>query len=261
MPHPGAPGGVANRRGWRLGMCRDRPSGAARPPASGGGLPGSAAGAIPARMSLPDMRRHYELHELLEETVAADPFAQFRRWFDDALAAPGVTEPNAMTLATVDPLGHPAARTVLLKGFDEQGFVFYTNYDSAKGREIEAAPRAALVFFWAALERQVRITGPIAPTSAEESDRYFAMRPRGSQLGAWASRQSATVAGRAELEASRAQVEARCDDGPGPRPPHWGGYRLAPEAVEFWQGRPNRLHDRLRYVRAGEGGRLERLAP
>jgi pyridoxamine 5'-phosphate oxidase len=213
-------------------------------------------------MSLPDLRRSYELAELREETVAPDPITQFRRWFDDALAAPSVAEPNAMTLATVDPSGAPTARTVLLKGCDECGFVFYTNYDSAKGRDLSARPRAALVFFWAALERQVRVTGAVAPTGADESDAYFASRPRGSQLGAWASRQSALAGGRAELEASLAETEARFAGGPVPRPPGWGGYRLAPEAVEFWQGRPNRLHDRLRYVRADGGGwRLERLWP
>jgi pyridoxamine 5'-phosphate oxidase len=213
-------------------------------------------------MSLPDLRRNYARHELREEAAEADPFAQFRRWFAEALAESAVAEPNAMTLATVDGEGHPAARIVLLKGFDERGFVFYTNYDSAKGRQLEAHPHAALVFFWAALERQVRATGPISFTSDEESDRYFASRPRGSQLGAWASQQSARVGGRSALEADLSATTARFGDGPVPRPAHWGGYRLAPERVEFWQGRPDRLHDRLRYVRGeGEGWAIERLAP
>ncbi|HEU4405205.1 MAG TPA: pyridoxamine 5'-phosphate oxidase [Polyangiaceae bacterium] len=213
-------------------------------------------------MSLSELRRHYSLHELREETAEADPFAQFRRWFDEALGNAAVAEPNAMTLATIDRQGYPAARTVLLKGFDERGFVFYTNYESAKGRELAANPRAALVFFWAALERQVRVTGAVGYTSDEESDAYFASRPRGSQLGAWASTQSAPVSGRPELEARLAETVARFGDGPVPRPPRWGGYRLTPDAVEFWQGRPDRLHDRLRYVR-GEGGlwRVERLCP
>jgi pyridoxamine 5'-phosphate oxidase len=213
-------------------------------------------------MSLPDLRRHYALHELREEAAEADPFTQFRRWFDEALANTAVTEPNAMTLATIDRQGHPAARIVLLKGFDERGFVFYTNYESAKGHELEANPRAALVFFWAALERQVRATGVVGHTSDEESDRYFATRPRGSQLGAWASTQSAPVSGRPELERRLAETTARFGEGPVPRPPRWGGYRLAPDAVEFWQGRPDRLHDRLRYVRGeGDAWRVERLCP
>lgn len=214
-------------------------------------------------MSLPDLRRNYALHELREEALEADPFAQFGRWFGEALSNAAVAEANAMTLATVDGQGDPDARIVLLKGFDERGFVFYTNYESTKGRELEARPRAALVFFWQALERQVRARGVVEHTSDDESDRYFASRPRGSQLGAWASPQSAVVAGgRPELEARLAETAARFGEGAVPRPPRWGGYRLAPEAVEFWQGRPDRLHDRLRYVR-GEGGvwRVERLSP
>jgi pyridoxamine 5'-phosphate oxidase len=212
-------------------------------------------------MSLPDLRRHYALSELREGAVEADPFAQFHRWFDEARANAAVLEPNAMTLATVDGQGHPAARIVLLKGFDERGFVFYTNYESAKGRQLEAHPYAALVFFWAVLERQVRVTGGVTFASDEESNAYFASRPRGSQLGAWASTQSAPVSGRAELEARLAETTARFGEGVVPKPPRWGGYRVAPDAVEFWQGRPDRLHDRLRYVRAGGGWQIERLCP
>ena len=194
----------------------------------------------------------------------ADPIEQFRRWFDEAVTA-GVPEPDAMSLATVGDGGLPSARMVLLKGVDHRGFVFYTNYGSRKGRELAARPAAALVWRWYPLERQVRVGGRAEPTAAGESDAYFATRPRGAQLGAWASPQSRVLTGRAALDEALAEVERRFEGGPVPRPPWWGGFRVVPATVEFWQGRPSRLHDRLRYRRASDtdGGdwRIERLAP
>ena len=201
------------------------------------------------------------LHGLSEADLAPDPFAQFQAWFDTALAA-GLPEPNAMTLATATPDGRPSARMVLIKGVDPRGFVFYTNYESRKGRELEANPWAALVFYWPELERQIRIEGRVERVAAEESDAYFASRPLGSRLGAWASPQSQVIPGRDVLEARLRDLEARFASGDVPRPPHWGGYRVVPEAVEFWQGRPSRLHDRLRYTRQADGRwAIERLAP
>ena len=194
-----------------------------------------------------------------ERDAAANPFDQFARWFDEAVAA-AVREPNAMTLATVDPAGAPAARIVLLKGFDARGFVFHTNYDSRKGRELAAEPRAALLFFWVELERQVRIEGAAVRASDAESDAYFAERPRASRLSAWASPQSAPVPDRAWLEAQVAATEARFASDV-PRPPHWGGLRVVPERFEFWQGRESRLHDRLVFSREGEDWAIQRLAP
>jgi pyridoxamine 5'-phosphate oxidase len=182
-------------------------------------------------------------------------------WFADAVAAE-IAEPNAMSLATADADGAPSVRIVLLKGYDERGFVFFTNYDSRKGRELAANPRAALLFAWLDLERQVRVTGPVERVARAETEAYFATRPRGAQLGAWASPQSAVIDGREELERRLAAVEARFADTQVPPPPHWGGFRVRPETVEFWQGRPDRLHDRLRYRQRADGGwRLERLAP
>ena len=211
-------------------------------------------------MTPADLRRDYARAGLTEADAAADPLAQFARWFDEALAA-GLPEPNAMTLATATPDGRPSARVVLLKGFDERGFVFFTNRHSRKGRELAANPYAALAFFWPELERQVRVEGAVAPTGDEESDAYFASRPLASRLGAWASSQSEVIAGREVLDRAVEELAARFG-GEVPRPPHWGGYRLSPEAVEFWQGRPSRLHDRLRYARRPDGGwRRERLAP
>ena len=211
--------------------------------------------------SIADLRRTYSRASLAEGDVAADPVAQFLAWFEEARRAE-LREPNAMTLATATPDGAPSARVVLLKGVDERGFVFYTDYRSEKGEELAANPRASLVFFWAELERQVRVTGRVERVSREESEAYYRTRPLGSRLGAWASRQSSVIAGREELERRAAEVAARHPDGDVPLPPHWGGFRVVPETVEFWQGRPSRLHDRLRYVRAGGGGwRVERLSP
>jgi pyridoxamine 5'-phosphate oxidase len=202
-----------------------------------------------------------EEHPLNEADADPDPFRQFRAWFAAAEAA-GVPQPEAMTLATATPDGQPSARVVLLRGVDARGFVFFTNYDSRKGDELRANPRAALVWFWPGPQRQVRVEGRVEVVSAAESDAYSQSRPRGSQLGAWASPQSRVVPGRGVLEESMAAVTARYEGQPVPRPPHWGGYRIVPDAVEFWQNRPNRLHDRLRYVRQGDGGwRVERLAP
>ena len=209
---------------------------------------------------LASLRRSYARASLAEGDVAADPIAQFVAWFDDAQAAE-LREPNAMTLATETPDGAPSARIVLLKGVDARGFVFYTDYRSRKGEELAANPRAALVFHWAELERQVRVTGTVARVSREESEAYYRTRPVDSRIGAWASHQSRPIAGRAELEAREAELARRYADGDVPLPPHWGGYRLAPQTVEFWQGRPSRLHDRLRYVREEGGWRVERLAP
>ncbi len=215
---------------------------------------------VPPGDALIDQRRSYDRDSLDETRAAAEPFAQFRAWFADAQAVASL-EANAMVLATASADGHPSARTVLLRGWDERGFVFFTNYDSRKGREIAADPFAALLFAWGELERQVRIEGPIAAVGADESDAYFARRPRGNQLSAWASEQSAVVPGRAALEAAMAEAERRFADAPVPRPPHWGGYRVRPERIEFWQGRPNRLHDRLLYERAASGWTRMRLAP
>jgi pyridoxamine 5'-phosphate oxidase len=211
-------------------------------------------------MSAESMRVEYSRGRLVESEVATDPFTQFRAWFEEATAA-AVVEPNAMTLATATPDGRPSARVVLLKGFDERGFSFFTNYQGRKARELDANPRASLVLFWQPLERQVRIDGRVEKVSEAESDQYFAMRPRGAQLGAWASGQSEVVPDRAALETALAEVERRFPDGVVPRPPHWGGYRVVPDEVEFWLGRPNRLHDRLLYRRTPGGWDLVRLSP
>jgi pyridoxamine 5'-phosphate oxidase len=207
-----------------------------------------------------DLRKEYTRAGLAESDVAADPIEQFRRWFDAALDA-GLHEPNAMTVATATRDGRPSARVVLLKGFDSRGFVFYTNYEGRKGRELEENPRAALLFYWGELERQVRIEGTVSRVSEEESDAYYASRPRGSRLGAWASEQSRTVEGREALEDRIGDLEAEYEGGEVPRPPFWGGYRVWPEVVEFWQGRENRLHDRIVYRRQGGGWEIERLQP
>jgi pyridoxamine 5'-phosphate oxidase len=212
-------------------------------------------------MALADMRKDYSLAGLLEKDLAKNPFRQFEKWFQEAEAAK-IPEPNAMTLATVGRDHRPAARTVLLKGCDGRGFVFYTNYESRKGRELDANPRATLLFPWVAMERQVVVEGPVARVAREESEAYFHSRPRQSQLAAWASPQSTAVAGRAVLEESYRVVEKKYEGREVPLPPNWGGFRLAPETVEFWQGRRSRLHDRLRYRREAAGDWvIERLAP
>ncbi|ACB64965.1 pyridoxamine 5'-phosphate oxidase [Burkholderia ambifaria] len=212
--------------------------------------------------TLADLRINYSRASLDEADVAPDPFAQFDRWFKEALAAK-LPEPNTMTLATVGENGRPSARIVLIKGVDERGFVFFTNYESRKGRDLAAHPYAALLFYWIELERQVRIEGRIEKTSTDESDRYFASRPLGSRIGAWASEQSAVIDSRATLEAREKAVAERYGENP-PRPPQWGGYRVVPDAIEFWQGRPSRLHDRLLYTRdaaAAPGWTISRLSP
>ncbi|MDN7862583.1 pyridoxamine 5'-phosphate oxidase [Burkholderia multivorans] len=212
--------------------------------------------------TLADLRINYSRASLDEADAAPDPFAQFDRWFNEALAAK-LPEPNTMTLATVGADGRPSARIVLVKGVDERGFVFFTNYESRKGRDLAARPYAALLFYWIELERQVRIEGRVEKTSAEESDRYFASRPVGSRIGAWASEQSAVIDSRATLEAREKAFSERYGDDP-PRPPHWGGYRVVPDTLEFWQGRPSRLHDRLVYTRdaaAPHGWTISRLSP
>ncbi len=206
-----------------------------------------------------DLRTEYKRAALGENDADADPVAQFRRWFGDALAAQ-VPEPTAMTLATVGDGGRPSARIVLLKGFDARGFVFYTNYASRKARELAGDAHAALLFHWVELERQVRIEGRVERVDAAESDAYFASRPRASRVGAWASPQSAPIDDRGWLERRFAEIEARFPDAVA-RPPHWGGYRVRADRFEFWQGRRSRLHDRLVYTPRGDGWSIGRLAP
>ncbi len=212
-------------------------------------------------MGFADLRKEYMQRGLEVSDVDADPFRQFAAWFDEARAAAPI-EPNAMALATVGADGRPSLRMVLLKGADEHGFVFYTNYESRKGRELGDTPWAALTFFWPEMERQIRIEGRVEPVSAEESDAYFHSRPVGSQLSASASRQSAVIAGREELEQRVAALSAQYQNQEIPRPENWGGFRVIPDAIEFWQGRANRLHDRLRYRLLASGGwQIERLSP
>jgi pyridoxamine 5'-phosphate oxidase len=196
---------------------------------------------------------------LNEEDVDPDPIVEFGRWFELAQRV-GEPQPNAMALATVTPAGEPAVRMVLLHRVDGDGFVFFTNYESDKGRDLAANPRAALAFYWASLHRQVRVSGPVVPTTHEESEAYWAQRPYGSRVSASISAQSRPVPSRTALEAEVARMEARYPQDP-PLPHFWGGYRVVPEAIELWQGRRDRLHDRLRYVRAGDRWRMERLAP
>ena len=215
---------------------------------------------MPDPLALAGLRTEYKRASLDERDVAPDPFAQFRRWFAEAQGAQ-VPEPNAMTLCTVGEHGRPSARIVLLKEVDAQGFVFYTNQDSRKGRELGARPQAALLFFWAELERQVRIEGAVEAVEAATADAYFRTRPRASRIGAWASPQSAALPDRAALEQRVADAERRFPGDEVPRPPRWGGYRVLPAAFEFWQGRPSRLHDRIAYAQEDSGWRIRRLAP
>jgi pyridoxamine 5'-phosphate oxidase len=210
-------------------------------------------------MNIADLRQEYMRSGLSEAHADPDPMRQFERWFDDALRA-GVPLPNAMTLATVAPSGAPSARIVLLKGVESGGFVFYTNYLSRKGRELERSGAACLLFLWSDLERQVRIDGTVQKVAAAESDAYYAARPLGARLSAWASAQSAPVASRQQLESAMEGMRRRYGESP-PRPPHWGGYRVEPEAIEFWQGRSDRLHDRLVYRRNAGAWKIERLSP
>ncbi|MFJ9659627.1 pyridoxamine 5'-phosphate oxidase [Streptomyces griseoflavus] len=209
------------------------------------------------------MRKQYRSEGLSETDLAATPVEQFARWFQQAATDGGLFEPNAVIVSTADAEGRPSSRTVLLKHFDGDGFVFYTNYDSRKGRDLAENPHVSLLFPWHPMARQVIVTGTARRTGRDETAAYFRTRPHGSQLGAWASGQSSVIAGRAELDASYAGLAARYPEGEQvPVPPHWGGFRVTPRTVEFWQGRENRLHDRLRYVaEAGGGWRVERLAP
>ena len=210
--------------------------------------------------SVADLRKEYTRSGLLEPDAAPDPIEQFHRWFEEALEA-NLHEPNAMTLATATPDGKPSARIVLLKDFDERGFVFYTNYEGRKARELEQNPNCSLTFYWGELERQVRVEGRAARVPEAESDAYFDSRPRGSRLGAWASEQSRPVESRQALEDRLKELEEKYEEVEVPRPPFWGGYRVEPQRIEFWQGRENRLHDRLLYTRSNGSWKIERLQP
>jgi len=211
-------------------------------------------------MSISSIRKDYQLHSLSESDVHANPVVQFSQWWDEALKS-DIVEVNAMTLSTITAAGRPSARIVLLKGYDEKGFVFYTNYESDKGQQLDANPYASLVFFWKELERQVRIEGKCERVSLEESDEYYNSRPLGSKLGAWASPQSKVIEGRENLDKNAAALLEQYASGEIPRPSHWGGYRVVTETIEFWQGRSNRLHDRIKYSHQDGAWRIERLAP
>lgn len=209
---------------------------------------------------LPDLRKEYTRAGLAESDVDPDPIRQFGLWFDTVLDA-GLHEPNAMIVATATPDGRPSARVVLLKGYDERGFMFYTNYEGRKGHELEENPRAALLFYWGELERQVRIEGAVSRVSEQESDAYYSSRPRGSRLGALASEQSREVGGREVLEERVEALQREYEGSDIPRPAFWGGYRVRPESFEFWQGRESRLHDRIYYRREAGGWKIGRLQP
>jgi pyridoxamine 5'-phosphate oxidase len=211
-------------------------------------------------VSLRDRRVQYETAGLDLADLAATPIQQWHHWYDDAVEA-GVAEPNAMTVSSIDAEGQPDARVVLAREVNDEGIVFYTNYESAKGVQLAGAPFASAVFAWLDLHRQVRVRGEIEVVSSEESDAYFSSRPRESQIGAWASAQSQVITGREELEAAVVEMTQRFMGGDVPRPPHWGGLRIVPSTVEFWQGRPSRLHDRFRYAWAGTQWSISRLAP
>jgi pyridoxamine 5'-phosphate oxidase len=210
---------------------------------------------------LSGLRHEYEAHGLRRADLHSDPLEQFRAWFSAAIAA-DIRDVNAMSLATSTPQGKPSVRIVLLKGLDDRGFSFFTNYDSDKGRDLNSNPYAALVFYWVKLERQVRISGPVERTSREDSAAYFHSRPAGARIGAWVSKQSEVIDSRQILDARLEAMKERFEDGEISLPPHWGGYRVIPEQIEFWQGRPNRLHDRFRYARRADGAwQIDRLAP
>jgi pyridoxamine 5'-phosphate oxidase len=215
-----------------------------------------------AHSSIADLRKDYALHSLSEKDVAVNPFVHFSAWWQQATQA-AIDEVNAMTLSTIAANGYPESRIVLLKGYDEKGFVFFTNYESAKGVQLKVQPQCSLLFFWKELERQIRIIGKASPIAATESDTYYQSRPVGSQIGAWASPQSQVVDSKEWLEENFAQMEKKYQgQSPIPRPPHWGGFRIEPIRFEFWQGRPSRMHDRICYTREQElNWKIERLAP